>query len=114
MAISIIIIDDELENVLHLKSLAAQLSWPAVNVWPFDGREIPFKSWDKASTQILRLSRDEEWDPNLQCCILILDVALGTQLSALEAGVSALEKRAKQSLWKKYCLVAWTKWAAQS
>jgi len=113
MRFCFIIVEDELENVAHLRSLLSRLDsarWPDVHVWPSAKGRKTFRDWNSAWNQVLRLT-EKGWDPENDCCILLLDIALGRDAASIEKGIDAITPRLNSQIFRKYVRIAWTKYA---
>lgn len=111
MNLRFIIIDDQTESVTYLKKLLGTLDWTNVAVWPGDSvGQKTFNDWDKAFEKIARLKENPDWDPETNCCVLVLDVALGEKAVHILGGIDAINRRLSTPHFDSYVKVILTRY----
>lgn len=82
-----IIIDNQTYTVPVIKKLLRQLGYEIQGIWPDSSKA--FTNWDSVFDEIEAL-KNQGWDPEKECCILFLDLALNDRNDSFNEGLARI------------------------
>lgn len=105
------VVDDEIPAVALLRKLVGDLDIGDREIWPTTNRV--FTSWDVVWNELLQLEH-AGWTPTNDCCVLILDVALGQAKSKIDEGIQELSRQLRTPLFDNYVKIIATTFDGQT
>lgn len=102
MTIRFAIVDDQPHEVRHIRSLIGACDVGSKVVWPADSRS--FTDWRRAWEAIVGLEK-EGWNPASECCVLVLDVALGNDTDHIKEGIEEISRQLNSEVFSQYVVI---------